>query len=151
MPISHIIFHAVLSMMHTLSYLALGHILIWRKLQPLDGLLKSGQAFSTEVREEGADRPAPPSDGETAAVSPCSIFSYRGLPLTCFLGASTIWEGFNIFREWHSPLVRHPCWTVPQVAQTCPFQADAAGTQGSGERHMESRAPEDTGALPESP
>lgn len=43
MPISHIIFHAVLSMMHMLSYPALGHILIWRKLQPLDGLLKSGQ------------------------------------------------------------------------------------------------------------
>ena len=73
-PISHIIFHAVLSMMHTLSYLALGHILIWRKLQPLDGLLKSGQAFSTEVREEEADRTAPPSDDRTAAVSPCSIF-----------------------------------------------------------------------------
>lgn len=77
-------------MMHTLSYPALGHILIWRKLQPLDGLLKSGQAFSMEVREEEADRTAPPSDDETAAVSPCSIFSYRGLPLTCFLGASTI-------------------------------------------------------------
>jgi hypothetical protein len=107
--------------------------------------------LSTEVREEGADRTAPPSDDETAAVSPCSIFSYRGLPLTCFLGASTIWEGLFIIRERHSPLVRHPCRTVPQVVQKCPFQAGAAGTQGAGERQMKGRTPEDTGALPESP
>ena len=50
MPISYIIFHAVLSMVRTLSYLALGHILIWRKLQPLDGLLKSGQASARKQR-----------------------------------------------------------------------------------------------------
>lgn len=50
MPISHIISHAVLSMMHMLSYPVLGHILIWRKLQPLDGLLKSGQASARKQR-----------------------------------------------------------------------------------------------------
>lgn len=50
MPISHIISHAVLSMMHTLSYPAFGHILIWQKLQPLDGLLKSGQASARKQR-----------------------------------------------------------------------------------------------------
>ena len=45
MPISRIIFHAVLSMMHTLSYPALGHILIWRQLHAVGRrLLKSGQA-----------------------------------------------------------------------------------------------------------
>lgn len=36
-------------MMHTLSYPALGHILIWRKLLPLDGLLKSGQASARKA------------------------------------------------------------------------------------------------------
>lgn len=46
--------------------------------------------FSTQGSKEEADRTAPPSDDGTAAVSPCSIFSYRALPLTCFLGVSTI-------------------------------------------------------------
>lgn len=176
MPISHIIFHAVLSMMHTLSYPALGHILIWRHLHAVSRrLLKSGQAYSTQgnetsksspihfcefrqhgtrcsatyASEEKADRTAPPSDNGTAAVSTCSIFSYRSLSLTCFLGASTIWEDLSSIRERHSPLVRHPCRTAPQAADPCPFQADAASTQGSAELHMESRTPVDTGALSE--